>query len=63
VLENLVLRQRLAVFKRRHPKPRLSLFDKLFWIVARQVWSDWKQPLILVLPETVVQWNRAGFKL
>jgi putative transposase len=63
LLENLTLRQQLAVFKRRHPRPRLNLLDKLFWIAARQGWSDWKQSLILVLPETVVQWHRAGFEL
>jgi putative transposase len=63
VLENLALRQQLVVFKRRHCKPRLRLFDKLFWVAARQVWSEWKQSLILVRPETVVQWHRSGFKL
>ena len=63
VLENLALRQQLVVFKRRHCKPRLRLFDKLFWVAARQVWSDWKQSLILVGPETVVQWHRSGFEL
>jgi hypothetical protein len=55
LLENLALRQQLVVFKRRHCKPRLSLFDKVFWVAARQVWSDWKQSLLLVRPETVVQ--------
>src|ERR1700680_4658966 len=63
LLENLVLRQQLAVYKRRHPRPRPNLLDKLFWVVASQVWSDWKQFLIFVLPETVVQWHRAGFRL
>ena len=63
VLENRVLRQQLAVFKRRHPRPRLKLLDKVFWVAARQVWCDWKQSLLIVLPETVVQWHRAGFKL
>jgi putative transposase len=63
VLENLVLRQQLTVFKRRHPRPRLTLLDKLFWVAARQIWWDWKQFLIIVLPETVVQWHRAGFEL
>src|SRR5205807_7772189 len=50
VLENLVLRQQLAVLKRRHPRPSLGLFDKLFWVVARRVWSAWKQYLIIVTP-------------
>jgi hypothetical protein len=31
--------------------------------VVRQVWSQWKEALFLVQPETVVQWHRAGFKL
>ena len=62
VLENLVLRQQLAVLKRRHPRPSLGTFDRLFWIFARRVWSGWKQSLIIVTPETVVRWHRAGFR-
>src|SRR5207249_6625768 len=37
VLENLMLRQQLAVLKRRHPRPSLGPFDKLFWVIARRV--------------------------
>src|SRR5262252_7492031 len=63
ILENLALRQQLVLLKRRHPRPRLSVLDKLFWVVARQFWSGWKQSLIVVTPETVVRWHRAGFRL
>src|ERR1700722_4172735 len=63
LLENLVLRQQLAAFKHRHPRPQLSLTDKLFWIAVRQLWPDWKKFLVVVLPETVVRWHRAGFQL
>ena len=63
LLENLALRQQLAALKRKHPKPRLSVADKLFWILARRFWSRWKQTLIVVTPETVVRWHRAGFRL
>jgi putative transposase len=63
LLENLVLRQQLAVFKRRRPRPRLDILDKLFWVAARRIWSDWKNSLIVVTPETVVGWHRAGFRL
>jgi hypothetical protein len=31
-LENLVLRQQLAVFKRQCPRPRLRSTDRLFWM-------------------------------
>jgi len=63
LLENLALRQQLAVLKRRHPRPRLSLLDRLFWVLARRFWSAWKQALLVVTPETVVRWHRAGFRL
>jgi putative transposase len=63
LLENLALRQQLAALKRRHPRPRLSMADKLFWILALRFWSRWKQALIVVTPETVVRWHRAGFRL
>jgi hypothetical protein len=63
LLENLVLRQQIAVLKRRRPRPRLSAFDKLFWILVRIFWSGWKQALIMVSPETVVRWHRTGFAL
>src|ERR1022692_4305899 len=63
LLENLVLRQQLSVLKRKRPRPRINLFDKLFWVLARRLWSDWKQALIIVTPDTVIRWHRAGFAL
>jgi hypothetical protein len=63
LLQNLALRQQLTVRKRSHPKSKLGLFDKLFWVAARWFWSAWKQSLILVTPETVVRWDRAGFRM
>ena len=63
LLENLALRQQVTVLKRKHPKPKLRVLDRLFWVVARRFWSEWKQSLIVVTPETVVRWHRAGFRL
>src|SRR6266404_9035737 len=63
LLENLALRQQLAALKRRHPRPRLDLLDKFFWVAVRRFWSGWQQSLIVVTPETVVRWHRAGFRL
>jgi hypothetical protein len=57
LLENLALRQQLAALKRRHPRPRLTVLDKAFWILAHLFWSaGWKQVLIVVTPETVIRW-------
>jgi putative transposase len=63
LLENLALRQQLVMLKRRHPRPSLGLLDKLFWVIARRVWSGWKQALLVVTPETVIRWHRAGFRM
>jgi putative transposase len=63
LLENFALRQQLAVLKRRHSHPRLAVTDRLFWVILRRFWSRWRETLILVQPETVVRWHRAGFRL
>jgi hypothetical protein len=63
LLGNLVLRQYLLVLKRRHLRSRVPAIDKLFWVWTRRIWSGWKGSLILVSPETVVRWRRAGFQL
>src|SRR6202795_1383667 len=63
LLENLVLRQQLAVLKRKRPRPRIAALDKVFWVFARRFWPGWKQALIVVTPDTVVRWHRAGFAL
>jgi hypothetical protein len=63
ILENLALRQQLTVLRQRHPQPRFAAPDKLFWVMLRRLWPGWRRVLILVQPETVVRWHRAGFKL
>jgi putative transposase len=63
LLEMLSLRQQLAILNARHPRPKLAPTDKLFWVLLRRFWPGWKRALVLVQPETVVGWHRAGFKL
>jgi hypothetical protein len=63
LLENLALRQQLSILKRRNTRPLLNRIDRLFWAVAKGLWSQWKQSLVIVTPDTVVRWHRAGFRL
>ena len=62
-LEVLALRQQVAVLKRKRPRPKLNSWDRLFWTTLRQCWSRWPDVLVLVKPDTVVGWHRAGFRL
>jgi hypothetical protein len=40
-LENLALRQQLAVMKHRQPRPRSTDGDRLFRLVLSRLWGDW----------------------
>jgi putative transposase len=62
-LEILALRQQLGILKRKIPRPRLQLQDRIFWILLRRLWPAWRDALVIVKPETVVAWHRAGFRL
>ena len=63
MVENLALRQQLAVFKQKRSWPRLRPADRMFWVFLRQVWRNWANALIVVKPDTVVSWQRQGFRL
>src|ERR671931_1666254 len=61
-LENLGLRQQLAVWKARQPRPRLTQVDRIFWVLISRLWANWRHSLQVVRPETVVGWHRQGFR-
>jgi transposase InsO family protein len=61
-LENLALRQQLAVWKAREPRPRLTQMDRIFWVLLSRVWTSWRHTLQVVRPETVIGWHRQGFR-
>ena len=62
-LENLALRHQLIVLQRNTKRPRLKDRDRTLWIILSRLWTDWREPLTLVQPETVIRWHRKGFKL
>lgn len=62
-LEVLALRQQVAVLKRKRPRPSLKRLDRFFWTTLRHIWPRWSDVLVIVKPETVVGWHRAGFRL
>ena len=61
--ENLVLRRQLALFKERGIKPRridAATRLSLAWLSRL---CDWRLCVIVVRPETIVRWHRAGWRL
>jgi transposase InsO family protein len=62
VLENLALRQQIAVYKRLAPRPRLRTMDRLFWVGLARAWTAWWQALVIVSPDTVLRGQRRRFR-
>jgi len=62
VLENLALRQQLALLRRRSKRPQFGRFDRAFWVWLSNCWAGWRRTLHLVRPETVIRWHRQGFR-
>ena len=53
-LENLALRQQLAAYARTQKRPRLKPEERVFWVALSRVWSEWRSPLLIVKPATVI---------
>ena len=63
-LEILDLRQQLALLHHsRSKRPHLRPLDRFFWACLYKLWSGWRNPLIIVKPDTVVAWSRKSFPL
>jgi hypothetical protein len=57
-LENLALRQQLAVLTRTRTHLQLRPKDRLFWILLTSAWREWRTALMIVQPDTVLRWHR-----
>ena len=62
-LENLALRQQVAVLKRSVPRPRIRVGDRILWVLLRRLWVGWCESLLIVRPSTVVRWQQQGWRL
>jgi hypothetical protein len=61
--ENLLLRRQLALYTERGLKPRridAATRVSLTWLSSL---CDWRSTLVVVRPETLVRWHRAGWRL
>ena len=56
-VENLALRQQVAVFKQSVKRPKLRPRDRVFRVWLSRLWPNWRSALVLVQPETVVKWH------
>ena len=62
-LENLALRHQLNVLQRNTQRPRLTNKDRALWVIISRLWPAWRNPLVVVQPETVIRWHKRGFRV
>ncbi len=62
LLENLALRQQLAMFERSHGRPKIADTDRAFWVALKDHLDHWVSILVVVKPSTVIRWHRQGFR-
>ncbi|MFT5285040.1 MAG: putative transposase [Planctomycetota bacterium] len=60
-LENIALRQQLAIYKRTVKRPKINDQDRIFWLTVMGMLKEWKEALVFVQPRTVIKWHRKGF--
>ena len=60
-LEILALRHQLMVLKRQAGKPKLRRSDRFRWMLLMRVWPNWRNPLMIFQPATLIGWQRSGF--
>ena len=61
--ENLFLRRQLALYRERGVKPRRVDAATRVTLAFLSRWFDWRRALVVVRPETLIRWHRAGFRL
>ena len=47
LIENLSLRQQLAILTAKRPRPRMRAADRFFWVALRRFWPRWKEVLVV----------------
>jgi len=50
--------QRTQKIKRLMPRPA----DRWLWVCLSRIWTGWRSVVLIVKPETVVSWQRKGFR-
>jgi putative transposase len=61
--EILFLRRQLALCRERGVKPRRVDAATRVTLTLLSRWFDWRSALVIVRPETLIGWHRAGFRL
>ena len=61
--ENALLRQQVLVLRRHVPRPAVTTRDRVLLVLLASRVRAGKESLLIIRPDTVLRWQRAGFRL
>lgn len=61
--ENALLRQQLLVLRRSVTRPAVAATDRALLVRLADRLRAWRSALLIVQPETLLRWHRAGFRV
>ena len=66
-IENMALRSQLAIYQQQTlnckiPKPRPTPAFRQLWVIISKLCPSWRSFLVIVKPETVLNWHRKAFR-
>jgi putative transposase len=62
-LENLFLRKQLEIAARSSAKLKIKPTDRFFLGFLTDLYTSWREALLVVQPETVIRWHRQSFRV
>lgn len=63
IAENALLRQQLVVLQRSVKRPNLTNSDRRWLVIGARLVRHWRAALLIVKPDTLLDWHRQLFKL
>jgi putative transposase len=63
VAENILLRQQLIVAARASKRPKFAAHERGMLVLLARLLPRWRDAVLLVKPETILRWQRQGFRL
>ena len=61
-LEVLFLTKQFEILQRTNSKIKIKTTDRLFFSLIKNLFSNWKERMFIVKPETVIKWHRTAFR-
>jgi putative transposase len=63
VAEHALLRQQPIILRQQIKRPLYTKRDRFLLVLLAKAVRAWRQPLLIIQPETLPRWHRQGFRL